>query len=50
MQDKATASPLDACSSAGVFTEMEDTGDGAEGGKKEERQITRRSQKDLMTE
>lgn len=33
MQDKETSSPLDAWSSAGVFTEMEDTGEGA-GGKR----------------
>lgn len=34
VQDKATVSPLDAWSSAGVFTEMEDTRDRAEGEKR----------------
>lgn len=31
VQDNATASPFDAWSSAGVFTLMEDTGEGAGG-------------------
>lgn len=45
MQDNVTASPLNAWSSAGVFTEMEDTGDKAAGEK------TRKNDKeeDLMT-
>lgn len=33
VQDNVTASPLNAWSSAGVFTEMEDTGDRAAGEK-----------------
>lgn len=31
MQDNVTVSPLDACSSAGVFTVMEETKEGAVG-------------------
>lgn len=42
VQDKVTASPLDAWSSAGVFTEMEDTRDGAEGEKR--RKVTLQEQ------
>lgn len=44
MQDKVTASPLDACSSTGVFTEMEDTGDGAEGEKRRKVKLQEQAQ------
>lgn len=39
VQDKDTASPLDARRYAGVVTVMGDTGDGAEGGGKKRRKI-----------
>lgn len=47
MQDNLTASPLNAWSSAGVFTEMDDTGDKAAG--KKTRKTSNDKEGDLMT-
>lgn len=47
MQDKVTASPLNAWSSAGVFTEMEDTGDKAACEKRREK--SNDMEEDFMT-